>query len=776
MMWPMNLSISSVNGPGDQFLRRSTISPRSSHRTATGGYKDVSRAMETKHQIASSRRANAFRARWRACTGMISGALLLASCATSPTAPASHIGDLAQNNSDRAMWVTGAPDETSFQSTASSPVSELTQSGLDGGSKEKVQIGTGQFFGAPTATGSDGAVGDGRGLVLNFVDADIREVVRSVLGGSLNLDYVIDPSLTGRVTLQTTRPIPANRILPTLETALGFSGVAIVRSGDLYRVVASDTAASSQVVPSLRPRSDLSGGGYGVQIAPLRHVSVAEMQKILEPLAPKGAILRVDTATNMLLLAGSSDERASMSEIIRIFDVDRLAGMSFALTPLKFSDAGAVVTDLDRVFGENGPFATAGVMQFIPIERMNSVLAISANPAYLARAQEWIKNFDVGNTSLDRRIYIYQVQNGLAVDLAAVLSKIFGGTVDYVSSQASAGPSLSGGLDLSPGAQPSGPAVAQSAAPARDIQPGSAANAVNGKDVRIIANDTNNSLVILSTANQFLQIEDALRRLDVTPLQVLIEATIAEVRLDDNLKYGVKWFFESGDPTLRLSDVNSGAVESNFPGFSALFTGSQSRVVLDALDSVTDINVISSPQIMVLDNHTASMLVGDQVPIATQSSVSVLDPNAPIVNSIEFRDTGVVLNVTPRVNESGLVNLEIEQEVSDVVQTTTSGIDSPTIRQRRIRSSVAIQSGETVALGGLIRDRRTVVSDGVPGVSRVPVLGGLFGTRQNATEKTELLVLITPRVIRNNEQARQITDELRSRIDAFALPKSTSER
>ena len=286
-------------------------------------------------------------------------------------------------------------------------------------------------------------------------------------------------------------------------------------------------------------------------------------------------------------------------------------------------------------------------------------------------------------------------------------------------------------------------------------------------NIRIIADEKKNALVILATSAEYRMIEATLKRLDITPLQVLIEVTIAEVGLIDDLRYGLQWFFESGDASATFSSLASGAVASAFPGFSFVFAGSDARVVLNALTEITDVQVISSPQLMVLDNQSARLQVGDQVPIATQSSVTVNDPDAPIVNSIQFRDTGVILEVTPRVNAGGLVVLDVLQEVSDVVETTTSDIDSPTIQQRFIESTVAVQSGDTVALGGLIRDRHEESVSGLPLLSEIPILGNLFKTTEVVERRTELLVLITPRVVRNRREALEVTDELRRRLSTL---------
>ncbi len=256
-----------------------------------------------------------------------------------------------------------------------------------------------------------------------------------------------------------------------------------------------------------------------------------------------------------------------------------------------------------------------------------------------------------------------------------------------------------------------------------------------------------------------------LEKLDTLPSQVMIEATIAEVTLNDDLEHGLTWFFENAESRFSFSDVASGAVGSSFPGFSYVFSEADSRVALNALASVTDVKVVSSPTLMVLDNKTARLQVGDQVPVVTQSAVSTIDPDAPIVNAVSFRDTGVILDITPRVSDNGVVVLDITQEVSSVIETTTSGIDSPTIQQRRIETSVAVHDGESLALGGLIEDSRNVTSTGVPFLSEIPLLGEAFKSKSRKAGRTELLVLITPRVVRDRNEARLVTEEFRNRLD-----------
>ena len=691
-------------------------------------------------------------------------------------------------------------------------------------SKGKVAVrGSGVFIDEAAASRQVSVASDDGRITLNFVEAEVRDVVRTVLGGTLGLNYTIDPSTRGTITLQTSKPLRRDDVLPTLETVLRLNGVALVRTGAVYSVLPADGARRGLVSPRLRGVPAPSGEAYGMQIVPLEFASATEMARIIEPLAAPGAVLRTDTQRNLLIIAGTRRERETLLDIIDVFDVDWLTGMSFAMVPLSYANPAELILNLENVFGGEGTSPVEGVVRFYPVERRNAILVITSRPNYLEKAQQWIARLDVGDSETER-LFVYRVQNGRAIDIAAILSQVFstdGGTGAPAS-----------GRDLAPGrqsarlnssepdrsrgtrsridqnaplsAQSVGPVLgaAQATTPSTGSTPPVRADrraaprpssttrpppsilraaalgtrvtdrapSKEAPDIRIIPDDINNALVIKATPRVYQMIETAMRKLDVVPLQVLIEATIAEVSLTDELRYGVQWFFKQGSGSATFSTLASGAVSSTFPGFSYAFTKSDIRVVLDALESVTDVRVISSPQVMVLDNRTAELQVGDEVPIATQSSVSVTDPNAPVINTIQFRNTGVVLRVTPRVNASGLVTLDIDQEESSAVTTTSSGIDSPTIQQRRITSSVVVRSEETVALGGLIRDTETGRVTGIPLLSHIPIFGNLFKSTADTGRRTELIVLITPRVVRNQEEARAVTNELRRRLrDASAI-------
>ncbi len=674
-------------------------------------------------------------------------------------------------------------------------------------------VGSGEFVDRMAAEARPVELSRLGDITFNFVDANIREVVRTILGDELRANYIIDPKVQGTVTVQTSRPMAREALVGALEEILRLSGAALVRGDGLYEIVPAADAPRRAPAPTLRPAPGARVKGFAVQIVPLRFVAAAEMAKILEPVAPQGSVLRVDEARNLLMLSGTEQELGNLLEMIDLFDVDWLAGTSFALYPLEAAGARDLVSELENILGgDAGPLA--GLVRLVPIERINTVLVITPRPEYLVEIGKWIERLDRGGDSVQQRLYVYYVQNGRAADLAAILHEIF----------SLAEPRRARPVELAPGLTPAEITGRGAPAPARTTRrktPSPARQRIEAQraaaaaqlqrmagdqsptragapatttpripalasapaqratsevtapqitsEVRIIADEANNALVILATPYEYRQISAALAKLDIVPLQVLIEATIAEVTLNDELRYGVQWFIRDlAGVDLTLSQVAEGALAQAFPGFSAIFSsGADPRVVLNALASVTDVNVISSPQLMVLDNQTALIQVGDQVPIAIQQAVSVGDPDAPIVNSIEFRDTGVILTVTPRVNASGLVTMEIQQEVSDVAATTTSGIDSPTIQQRRIESTIAVQSGATVVLGGLIRDRQQVTKTGVPLLQNIPFIGALFRDTASVGGRTEILVLITPRVVRTHQEARDVTEELKRRFRAL---------
>lgn len=611
-----------------------------------------------------------------------------------------------------------------------------------------------------------------RGVDLAFFDADVRRVIDSVLGSTLRLTYTVDPKVTGTLTLRTARPVARESLLPLLESALSTVGAAIVRRGAIYDVVPIE-AARDRAALAGTPTGARSLTGYAVEVIPLRYAGAREVARLLERITRKENILSVDPAYNQIVLAGTGPEREAVRRMIERLDVDWLSGMSFALYRLENVDPVTLEADLEKLF--QPPIDVLGSrVRLVPLPRLRAVIGIAADRSDLVRLEPWIRRLDTGGTGTKRKLYSYAVQNGRAKDIAASLSQLIGGAA--TGQQADEGPSRSSfpatqtrRIDSGNGSggELADRSVDRPSAPLSATSPpgGSLSGATSSAEPRIVPNEENNSLLIYANGEEYEFIREVLGKIDRPVAQVMIEAVLAEVTLSDSLRFGLQWLFNSDNSSFTLSDAGAAVPLSVFPGFSYVYAGTDARVVLNALQARTNVRVLSAPKLMVLNNQTATLQVGDQVPIVTQQGQSTVGAGSPIVNTVELRDTGVILQVTPRVNESGTIILDISQEVSDVVPTTTSGIDSPTIQQRRISSTVATQSGRMIALGGLIRESTTRGKRGIPLLSQIPVLGAAFGTTTRDRRRTELIILLTPIVMRTPGETQAVTDDLIDGLD-----------
>jgi general secretion pathway protein D len=653
-----------------------------------------------------------------------------------------------------------------------------------------------------------------------FEQAPVREVVHAVLGELLGYTYVIHQPVGGTVTVSTASPLPADQALSVLESVLQANGVLMaLDAAGVFHVGPPDALRSVVPTPKRVETAPLAPG-HGTAIVPLKYVGAAEMADILRPIARPEAVLRVDNLRNLLILVGSRSQIDGWLEIVRIFDVDLLKGMSVGVFPLQYASVRDIEAALRSLVSgvEGAPTAPAaappaaqtqaraqaqalsqlaelprfplyGAIRLIPLERLNSLIVITPRPAYLDEIKVWIDRMDrPGGSDGDPRLFVYQVQNGSATHLAGVLSSLFGtgpaagatdpgvapglrsvaGTTTAASRAAGTPQSgLVGGSRAGTGGGVAGalPQVGSRATGTTGVTTGLLATGV-----RIVGDDLNNAVLVYATPLEFAKIEETLRRLDAPVTQVIIEASIVEVTLLDDLQYGLEWYFSNslgsgytGQGQLNLN--RTGAILPVQPGFAYSLINSvgQIRVVLNALAERSLVRVISSPSIMVIDNHTAAIQVGDQQPIRSSETVT---SGGNVTTSIEYKDTGVLLAVTPSVNSGDMVAMTINQSITDV-----GPIDVATGQRaflnRQIGSRVAVRSGEALVLGGLIRDGVTDGSSGVPFLSRVPVLGALFGKQTRNGARTELLVVITPRVVRSSHDARQVSVEMRERMRGF---------
>lgn len=638
----------------------------------------------------------------------------------------------------------------------------------------------------------------GEDVSLNFEQAPLSEVMHAIMGDILQLDYAVDKPVTGQVTLRTRTPIPRDELLGVLESLLRASNVIMIKGSD-GRYLVTGAQQGSTLSPNVSNPNNRAAG-FSTIIIPLQYISATAMADILQPVADASAFVRIDNARNLLMLAGTRNQLDGWLDMVATFDVDMLAGMSVGIFPLENSSVEEVNQALGALLNNDSDGGKTGglaqLVRVIPVERLNSILVVTPRAHYLGIVQKWIQRLDEANYSeFDMQLFVYPVQNTTAKRLAELLNQIYsGGSGVSVmeaarSAKALAGSSgFGGGSNVAPGMSPEslgsgsagGSSSSFSSGGGNDNESSISAVSVRANltgnisplaDVRVVADEENNSLMIYSTGVQYRTIKSALEKLDVVATQVLIEASILEVTLSDDLKYGLEWTFNNnigddyeGTGVLAAAAGGPPAVAAGF-SYAIANAAGDINVVLNALAEESLINVISTPSVMVLDNHDAYIHVGDQVPIFSAQTTT---DGGVTTQSVEYKDTGVQLNVRPSVNAGGLVTMQIEQSVTDV-----GSIDSATgqrsFLERSIMSRVSVRSDESVVLGGLIRENAANTESGIPLLYKLPVIGKLFGSTDKADRRTELLVIITPKALYSEEDLRDVSNEMRSQIRHMEL-------
>ncbi|MGI9289782.1 MAG: type II secretion system secretin GspD, partial [Gammaproteobacteria bacterium] len=574
----------------------------------------------------------------------------------------------------------------------------------------------------------------------------------------------------GEVTFSTSKPVSRDQLMPILELLLRWNGATLVYTEGRYHILPVNEAIRGHLVPQLSGSSDVYG--YEVRAVPLKYISASEMAKILEPYVRENAIVSVDILRHMIFLAGTGEELQNYLQTVEIFDVDWLAGMSVGVYPLKTVDVESITAELTEVFGIDAESPLAGLFRFVPLERLGSIMVITPQPQYLDKAKEWIEKLDRGAAGAGTQLFVYRVKNLEADVLAGYLSQLFGGTSNSGSQN-----NRNNRGNLAPGLQEASAGSVsdfnQSRLGSSQQQRSSGGSSVletEQGEIRITSVLETNSLLIQATQTQYDGIESAMMRIDQEPLQVLIEAQVIDVQLNDALQFGVNWFLSNRAediPDVGVSNFGENLSDTSIGGsflstISRVGGGGKSFIeaTVSALDDVSDVRTLAAPSLLVRNNAQATITVGTQIPVQS-SSISTGTNN--VVSSAQYVSTGVTLTVTPRINPGGLVYLDITQDVSIAGKRdediSTSG--NPPINTKSVTSQVAVQSGQTVFLGGLISESSSVSQSGLPYVSRVPVFGRLFGSKSRANDRTETLVMITPTVIESNADLKLISDDLR---------------
>jgi general secretion pathway protein D len=649
----------------------------------------------------------------------------------------------------------------------------------------------------------------GGGYDLNFENTPVAAVAKVILGDVLNVGYTIDPRVQGTVTLASVRPIAKADALYVLENALRMSGVALMRDRSGYRLIPAAEAGPGGI-----DRAGSAEAGQGISVVPLRYVSAQTVFKLLDAFGVKASTTRPDNGRNTLIISGSGSDRAAAIDTILSFDADWMKGQSVGIFPVRNSSPEPLITELEKIMDTGDGGLSQNVVKFQSIGRLNSILVVSQKPEYLKRAGTWIARLDKSDTE-GVNLKAYPLRYGNSKLIVALLNDMLlghgaGSSLDSASSQISPGAgvsiSSSGGAVAALSGLPtaaagaatpvtgtgtlaarSAPSASQDSLPGGQAAAGTKSAPGGGvlQNVRITADVTNNAVLVYANAESQRIVEQTIRQIDRPQRQIAIEATIAEVTLNDQLNYGVQYFLASKkgsisqtipgvtptgttaiEPASNAVNAAAGALLGRaLPGFNLLIGAENSpRVILDALHNVTSVKVLSNPSLVVLDNQPATLQVGDQVPFST-GTATVLTANNTVVNTIDYKNTGIILRVLPRANANGNVVLDIEQEISSVAAGSAGSL-TPTISQRRVKSSIAVASGQTVLLAGLISETENKQRQGIPLLDSIPGVGDAFSHQTNTRARTELILFIRPTLVRDAVDASVVAEEMRSKMNS----------
>jgi general secretion pathway protein D len=598
-------------------------------------------------------------------------------------------------------------------------------------------------------------------FTLRMDNADIYGIIR-IIADTLGLNYIIDPGIKGSVNIYTSGNLRRSDLLPLLETLLKINGATMVKVGNFYQIVPAPSAIRQPLTiqQTVQPAPD---DQIVIQVVRMKFVSAAEMAKILTPFLSEGASIATHENGNILLISERRSNLRKLLELMDIFDSKVFEGDRVRLLPVKNNLVRDMINDLRNVFAAYGLSDSGGAIRFLPLERMNSILVITANPDIFAEVERWIARLDQPMPNAGLRNYVYKVKNNKASDLQGVLQSLYGAVQRPGATTAQI-----------PGQQQSQVAAPPAATPfPAGNQPSDVISSAVVGNIRIISDVITNSLIVQATPQEWAEIERTLQQLDILPRQVLIDARIYEVTLSDSLELSLSAILQKQgtlkDTTTTASFVGSGGGPPALAAQTMAFVGRAHELVafLNASENRTRVRTLSAPSVLVKDNMIADFTVGADIPIPTSSAVAAgvqSNGNSVFTQTISFRSVGVIMRVKPQINEGGTITLDVSQEVSQASTNTTSTIAAPSIGKSSVNSTIVVQDNDTIAIGGFIRENKELDRSRLPLLGRIPGVGVLFGNTSNSSSRTELIVLITPHVIRTREEADSTTEELKARL------------
>jgi len=726
----------------------------------------------------------------------LAGLWLLAFCVSCAGMPAAKTPAAPPARQQRSVGKPGAPapavrttaplSETLEESGAAQPADVLHTTSALRKALEKQRTDPAQKPPAPEQGGK-------QKIALDFDDADIYEVINA-LSDILNINYVIDPAVRGKVNIHTSGEIDKSQLMPIMETIFKINNIAAVKTGNIYKIIPLKEAKSA--VPEVGVGTALdslpSGDRVIIQIVPLRFIPSAEASKVIKPFISPGGEIQEYSKGNILIMVDTSANVKKLLNFIDVMDVDTFENMQVRFFKVKNADVKDIAKELESLFTSMG-FAKSsekGIgVSFVPIERVSYILAVTSIPGVMEKVEHWVSMLDAVDSGTEEQVFVYFLENAKAADIADVLGNLYG-----------EGGGSSRSSTTSPRTQKTAPSrssqssMSSRSRSSRDRQQsttsgrqtgtttGGGVTGVTGmlqEEIKIVTDETTNSLIVRAIPVDYAVIKETIQKLDVVPKQVLIEVLIAEVRMTGDTEFGVEWALRNPNTSLGgykgesrteatygLGGLGTDLSTALNKGFSYRFNSNQLQAFLVAQASQNKLNVLSCPQILAADNKEARIEVGEEVPIVTSEYVPLTTENVDQTSrSIEYRNTGVILTVTPRINDKGLVSMDIEQEVSKAQPIVTGGIQSPTITNRKAQTSLVVQNGTTIVIGGLIGQESSRTVAGIPFLSNIPLLGFFFSDTKNSKTKAELIIVITPHVVTNINEAEIISLDFRDKVD-----------
>jgi len=629
----------------------------------------------------------------------------------------------------------------------------------------------------------------GPGVVFNFDNADIYEVIR-VMAEIMKMNYIIDPRVKGVVNIHTAGQIAAEEVFPIFQSILKLNGATAVMKENLYEIVPLTDAKKLFISPwtTGEPGKLFPEERYTIQIVSLKYIPVAEVSKLIKPFLSDGADIIEHPPHNIIIIGDIASNVKKSLDIISLFDIDIFTNLRVRIYPILNADVTEIAKEMERIFSsfEVSLKSARGVgITFTPITRINSLLVVSSIPNIFEKVEGWLKELDrVPAEGMKSSVFVYYVQNAKAKDLAEVLKQIFISPKEKKAEfkEKVVAPEYPRGVrpvQPTPTTPPTTP-------------PKEEAGALPEGEINIVVDETNNALVIRAFQRDYKTILETIKKLDIYPKQVLIEVMLAEITLDDSTQFGIEWsrFLSHGVTEEQAQEIVIGARPPADPFSQALSTyglrysivelGGRVSAAIKAAATRGRLNVISSPNILASNNKEAKIQIGTSQPIltSTYSGTTAITGTAGVIEgTIEYKDVGIILTVTPRISDGGLVTLEIAIEDSKVDTTALGTLSNiPVFKKKTAKTVLSVLESQRIVIGGLIEDSKNVRKTGIPLLSRIPILGGLFGTQEYTIGKTELILLMTPHIITDHTRSNAVTREFREKVEGIKKELEKKEK